>query len=282
MAKKYTKAQLEEALEHGIGDPSFAANLKTHLQACVVEHLKLGPWVTASQLVRALNAVTKTLRYLAGDHFEVVVDYQIASRVVLSAIAIGLQKDSLNGIVETAADEVKKLEQRVTNAADELSKLNKKIQANDATIEDWIEGQKDLKYPNECRLILKAVQDNVVPEVTAGSVQLLLKECRSELTALPSKHEHDLICHIQMCREVSSFTCEFEFDLRAISSPDNSPAQGYQRIAAVVVDEELRGILLDAFKLKSDVRLTTKLLDVPLVADSRVTLNAEVLSAVLV
>lgn len=282
MAKKFTKAQLEAALEHGVGDPSFAANLKTHLQACVVEHLKLGQWVTASQLVRAVNAVTKTLRYLAGDHFEVVVDYHLASRVVLSAIAIGLQEQSLEGMVETAADEVKKHEQRVTNAASELSKLYKKILANGGTIDDWNAGQKELKYPNECSLILKAVQDNVVPEVTAGSVQLVLKECRSELTTLPSRHEHDMICHIQMCREVSSFTCEFEFDLRAISSPENSPAQGYHKLGAVVVDEELRGILVDAFKLKSDVRLTAKLLDVPIVADPRVTLNAEVLSAVLV
>lgn len=282
MTKKYTKTQLQEALEHGIGAPSFSANLKSHLEACVVEHLPLGKWVTATQLVRAVNAVAKTLRHLARDHFEVVVDYQAASRVVLSAVAIGLQEQSLEGIVETAADEVKKHEQRITNAAGELSEIFKTILVQDGAIEDWYVGLKNLKYPTESNLILKAVQGNVVPDVTAGSVQLLLKECRSELKTLPSKHEHNMICHIQMCREVSTHVCEFEFELLEIVAPENSPAQVYQKIAAVVVDEELRGILVDAFKLKSDVRLSANLLDVPIVEDPRITINAEVFSAMLV
>jgi hypothetical protein len=281
MPKKFTRPQLQKALQHGIGDPSFAASLKNHLEGCVIEHLTLGRRVTTKQFVSAINAVTKTLQHLAGDHFEVVVDYQIASKVVLSAIAIGVQEDSIPCMVESATDAFKKMEQRVTNAADELLKLNKKMQGKDTTIEDWIDGQMALKYPQECALILKAVSAHVVPEVTAGSVQLLLKEIRSELTTLPSRLEHELICHIQMCREVSAFVCEFEFELRKIVAPEESPAKAYQKIAAVVVDDGLRGILVDAFKLKSDLRLTATLLDVPLVEDPRLTIHVDVLSAAL-
>lgn len=282
MTKKFKRPQLQKALQHGIGEPTFSANLKAHLERCVIEHLTLGKRVTTKQFVSAVNAVTKTLQHLAGDHFEVVVDYQIASKVVLSAIAIGVQEDSIPGMVESAADAVKKMEQRVTNAADELLKLNKKMQGKDTTIEDWIDGQKALKYPQECSLILKAVHSQVVPEVTAGSVQLLLSEARGKLTTLPGRIEHELVCHIQMCREVSTYVCEFEFELRRIVVPEISPAKGYQKFAAVVVDEELRCVLVDAFKLKSDVRLITKLLDVPLVEDRRMTIHVEVLSAALV
>jgi hypothetical protein len=274
---KIKKIEIEAVLD-GKVNPSFSLALQGLLKSFNDEHLPPGKWTLVQDYVRTLKALQKICTLAtSNDKAVIVINRLQAEQTILSTLPLFVQSESFDGF-EPATQEVRAQEARLIDAAEELSKFNRAMKVEGACFEDFYRAKQNLKYSQESDLILKAADTNLDVELFSQSGTIKIAACRRELQCLPSRHQHVFHCLVRRCEEKLGSTL-FQLDVVDRVSPVESVIPAYSLLTASVLDPETRANLIEALKLKQQLKLECNLLEVPLVTELNESIPIEVLNA---
>lgn len=275
------KYELEEA-RVGRNTLSFSVAIRDHLRDAKIPDLPAGKYAFVQEFIAVLNSVTRILESLHPDReCRVVLDRGLADQVVLCAVALYANTQTLEGMVP-ATDMVEERQRRLIAAAAQLEVLNKKLATPGATFEQYESDYVGLGMADEFKVLLGIAAKEVDAKVIGKNGAIALRNCKREITHLPSTHLHRFKARVRdFSVTPAGFTRVVLVRLDVIE-PASSLVGNFHQLVCHFDDRELRNTFLRSAIQDDCVELVAKAVRVPLLNSADDILDIDVVSCKLV